>query len=281
MWKPWGNSPMPGKSMKRILVAACLLLALTRTALGEVTVDDPGRFVVDQAGALDAQTRQELEDKLKKLEQQTTAQVKLLTVKSLDDEEVFSFSQRHYTRWKLGQKGKDNGALIVLSLQPHRIRIHTGYGLEGALPDSWCGSISRRVAGQYFKQGRYSQGLRDLTLAVIDKVGAEYGIKPAAPPPQAAPAGSIIGGLVCVLFIVVFLIPLLATLIAFLVQRKGRRRWGGNRPGSTQWGPGWFDAFPTTSSSSWGGTWGSSGGFGGGSFGGGGSSGGGGGGASW
>lgn len=267
------------------LAAGCLFLALAGAAFGEVTVTDPGTFVVDQAGVLDAQTRQDLEKLLKELETRTTAQVKLLTVKSLDDEDVVSFSQRHFVLWKLGVKGKDNGALIVFSLEPHRIRIHTGYGLEGALPDSWCGTLSRRIAGEYFKRQRFSEGLRELTLAVIDKVAREYNVQIAGarPPIQPAPpGGSILGGLVCVLFIVIFLIPILAMLVAFLFQRKGRRRWGGR-----SLGPAWYGGFPSTGSSSWGSGWssssgwGSSGGFSGGSFGGGGNSGGGGGGASW
>jgi uncharacterized protein len=270
--------------------AACLLLLSSRPALAEVTVTDPRTFVVDQADVIDSSAEEELEKLLKQLERQTTAQVKVLTVKSLDSEEIVSFAQRHFVLWKLGQKGKDNGALIVLSLEPHRIRIHTGYGLEGALPDSWCGTLSRHAASEYFKQGRYSEGIRYVTLAVINKVADEYGVKLAgAPRPQLPPQpqGDVAGGLICVLFLVIFLIPLLISLATYFFRRKGRQRWGGRRFGPMLGGPGWYDMFPPSGGSSWGGGWGSGGGFGGGgsfgggSFGGGGDSGGGGGGASW
>lgn len=272
----------------RLLATVCLLAALSSTAFAKVTVADPGTFVVDRAGVIDNAVESELETDLKELERKTTAQVKLLTVKSLDGEEVFSFAERHFEAWKLGQKGKDNGALIVFSLQPHRIRIHTGYGLEGALPDSWCGTLSRQAASAFFKQNRFSDGLRYVTLAVIDKVAREYGVGAAAQaPPRPAPHGDTVGGLVLVLFLVIFLIPMLAALVSLLFRRKGRRRWGGRRYGPSLGGPGWYGWFPPTGGSSWsGGGWSSGGsfgggGFGGGSFGGGGTTGGGGGGASW
>ena len=88
-----------------------------------------------------------------------------MTVQTTDGEDIFSFAQRHAEAWKLGQTGKDNGALIVLALQERRVRIQTGYGLEGVLPDSWAGSLSRSMASQFFKQGKYSQGLLNLTIA--------------------------------------------------------------------------------------------------------------------
>ncbi|HVX62900.1 MAG TPA: TPM domain-containing protein, partial [Pirellulales bacterium] len=202
--------------LRWLVAASLLLLAFAPAVRAEVTVADPGTFVVDKAGLLDAQTQQLLETKLKELEQRTTAQVKLLTVKSLDDEDIFSFAQRQFELWTLGVKGKDNGALIVLSLEPHGIRIHTGYGLEGALPDSWCGTLARRIAGQYFKQQRFSEGLRELTLEVIGKVAAEYGVQIAGarrPQPQAAQPGTNLGGLVCMVFFLIFVFPVLASII--------------------------------------------------------------------
>lgn len=276
----------------RLLAAVCLLAALSSTAFAIVTVADPGTFVVDRADVIDDAVESELEADLKELERKTTAQVKLLTVESLDGEEVFSFAERHFEAWKLGQKGKDNGALIVFSLQPHRIRIHTGYGLEGALPDGWCGTLSRHAASEFFKQNRFSDGLRYVTLAVIDKVAREYGVGVAAKAPRRpAPDGDTVGGLAFVLFLVIFLIPMLAALVGFLFRRSARRRWGGRRYGPSLGGPGWYGWFPPTGGSNWGGGgWtsgggfgggGFGGGFGGGSFGGGGTTGGGGGGASW
>ena len=72
-------------------------------------MSDPGTFVVDTAGVLDAGTRDKLEQLLKQLETKTTTQIKILTVPSLDGEDIFAFSQRHADRWKLGRRQGQRG----------------------------------------------------------------------------------------------------------------------------------------------------------------------------
>jgi uncharacterized protein len=251
-----------------VLVAALWPAALS----AEVTVPDTGQYVVDRAGIVPAATESKLGDWLRELEQKTTAQVKVLTVKTIDGEDVFGFAQRHFDLWKLGKKGKDNGALIVLALDERKVRIHTGYGLEGALPDSWCGTLSRQIAAQYFKRGDYGPGLERLTIAVVNKVADEYGVQVGGVPafrfrPQQRGGGSSLA-LLCPLAIFFILV------MAVSGGRRGRRR-------------GWFPMGPMIGGGGLGGGsfggrgfGGGGGGFGG-SFGGGGRSGGGGGGAGW
>lgn len=248
-------------------------------ARAEVTVQDPGTFVVDTAGLIDADRKRQLEDWLKELEQKSGAQVKVLTVRKLDGEDIFDFTQRQYDLWKLGRAGKDDGALITLALDDRKVRVHTGYGLEGVLPDAWCGETSRAIAARYFKAGQYSVGLYELTLAVARRVADDAGVKltgmPEAPKP---PEETFDLGDLLVLLFIIFLIYLFIR----SMRRRGRRRtmWG--------WPPTYGDGLGPITRSGWsgggwsGGGWSGGGGFsGGGSFGGGGSSGGGGGGASW
>jgi uncharacterized protein len=275
---------MPG-SRRGLVSATCVALALAAVPVrAEVTVRDPGQFVVDQANIIDASTQQRLEGWLLELEQKTAAQVKVLTVPTTDGEEIFAFAQRHFDLWKLGQQGKDNGALIVLALKERQVRIHTGYGLEGALPDSWSGSLSREVAGQFFKRGDYAQGLYRMAVTVVNKVADEYGVTVAGVPAvrhQVRQRGGKISGFVCLLIALVVIIAMFAG-----GGRRGRHRraWGGGLGDALFWGA-ILSQMSRGGGSSWGG--GSHGGFGGGfggfggSFGGGGSSGGGGGGASW
>ena len=111
-----------------------------------------------------------MEGWLRELERKTTAQVKVLTVPTTDGEDIFGFVQRHAEAWRLGRKGKDNGALIALAVKERRVRIHTGYGLEGVLPDSWAGTASRRVATDFFRAGKYAEGLLALTVATANRV---------------------------------------------------------------------------------------------------------------
>ena len=240
-------------------------------ASAETTVQDPGTFVVDDAHLLDAQTAAQLEGWLQKLAAETTAQVKLLTVGSLDGEDIFQFSQRHFTLWKLGQKGKNNGVLIVIAPGDRKLRIHPGYGLEGALPDSWCGTLSRHIARDYFRRGAFAEGARELVVAVVQKVAGEYGKTIAgAVPARFAPAQRQELQVNLALIVIVVLVMLALYWWAMRrgwIDASGRSGgWGGSYGG---WGG---------SSGGWGGgDWGG----GGGSFGGGGDSGGGGGGASW
>ena len=161
-------------------IAACAAAAAPAdpaATTDRLTIPDENTPVIDPAGVIDPATRQQLIEWLHELREKTHAQVKVLTVPSLHGEDIFAFTERHYDLWKLGDKEKEKGALIVLALKEHKVRIHTGRGLEGALPDSWCGTISRQAAKQYFSHGQYSQGLAQLVQAVASRVAADEGVK--------------------------------------------------------------------------------------------------------
>lgn len=258
-----------------VLTAAALLLSST-IAVAELNIPPSGEYVVDTAGAIDPAARQQITGWLKELEQKTGAQAKVLTIRSTDGEDIFSFTERQFERWQLGQRGKDDGVLIVLDVGDHKLRIHTGYGLEAALPDSWCGSLSREAAARFFKAGQYSQGIAFVAQAVALRVAQDQGVTLTGVPRQVhQPAADEQVpdwvGLLIVLVILVFI---------YLAWRNQQR--GGS--GGGFWGGGPSLGWPWISSGSgWGGSFGggSSGGSFGGSFGGGGRTGGGGGGASW
>ncbi len=273
---------MPGKPLHHSIAVLAVTFAAA-TAHAEITVRDDGKFVLDRANVIAAPHEQQLQNALRELEDKTTVQVKVLTVQTMDGEDIFSFSQRHAVLWKLGVKGKNNGALIVMAVKERKLRIQTGYGLEGVLPDSWCGSQSRTVAAKYFKRGQYSPGLYDLTTAVIFRVAKDAGVQltsikqqqnlPPAPGQRNRQNRKRDVGRTLVFVVFFGLILLTSFANIFQRRRRGFNTWGGGGSGRSSWG----------SSNSWG----SSGGFGGsdfgggGSFGGGGDFGGGGGGASW
>ena len=133
---------MNGKVNYRILVSLILFgfLFLPPILRSEVTIPDSGAFVIDMAGIIDVNEKQQLEGWLRELEQKTTAQVKILTVQTIEGEDFFGFVQRHADAWKLGQKGKDNGALICLSLK----------GTSHPYPYwIWVGSCHSRFLGRF------------------------------------------------------------------------------------------------------------------------------------
>ena len=209
------------------LSGTALSLCLAGAAHGAVTVEDPGAYVVDTAGLVEAATERRMEGWLRELEQKTTAQVKVLTVPTTDGEDFFGFVQRHAEAWKLGRKGEDNGALIVLAVEERRVRIHTGYGLEGTLPDSWAGSASRQAAAEFFRAGRYAEGLLFLTVATANRVADAAGVELSGVPAHRVRGGG--RGRMTGAGVGSALMPLLVLLffLGSLRRRRHRSAWGG------------------------------------------------------
>lgn len=247
-----------------------------------VTIDDPGTYVVDAAGVIEAGARARLEAWLRELEQKTTAQVKVLTVRTTGGEDFFSFVHRHAERWQLGRKGKDNGVLIALAIADREDRIHVGYGLEPVLPDSWLGTLRRQVMVPAFRQGQFSEGLFQGVVAVANKIAEAENVTLTGMPaqrvraPRGAPRGGLFAGLVPLIVFV---------LIVSSMRRRGRRRlWGGGAwdaillgqllgrtlgGGRSRWGGGGFSSgFGRGFGGGFGGSFGGGGGFGGGGAGG-------------
>ena len=168
---------------KRVSIVAFVLFLFLVPFADASTPEPPAvphDYVVDLAGVMDNNVKTELNTLLHELEQKTTAQVLILTVQSLDGQGVEEFALNTLTKWKLGQKGKDNGVLIVVAVQDHKYRLEIGYGLEGVLPDSLVGTIGRTYMVPYFRKGDYSTGIYAATLAVINTIAEHEGVSIAA-----------------------------------------------------------------------------------------------------
>ncbi|HET9404432.1 MAG TPA: YgcG family protein, partial [Burkholderiales bacterium] len=123
--------------------------------------------VVDNAEIVKPDTRRRITGQLQAHEQKTTNQIAVLTVPTLGGESVEEYSTRVFEQWKLGQKGKDNGVLVVVVPQDRRMRIEVGYGLEGTLPDAIAARIIRNVMTPRFKEGDYDGGIAQGVGAII------------------------------------------------------------------------------------------------------------------
>jgi len=245
-------------SLKLRALAAALLLALLAVAVPLAAVDPPvpatpSNYVVDLAGVFDAGVEARTNAVLRELEERTTAQVVVLTVRSLEGEslEAFSIDLAH-NRWKLGQKGKDNGVLVTLALQDRKYRVEVGYGLEGTLPDSLVGTLGRELLVPAFRAGDYGGGLAALAGELAARIAASAGVELSATPPVAmrrsgGPAGKPgpLATVLALLLIPLFIYLLIRhpqLLIFMLLSSRGGSRdsWGGGGGGFGGGGGGGF-----------------------------------------
>ena len=121
------------------LASLALGLLVAAGALAQTFPALSGR-VVDQAGLLAPDRRTALEAKLKAREDRTTDQIVVATVRSLEGREIEDYANRLFRHWQLGQREKNNGALLLVAPNERKVRIEVGYGLEGALTDAlWSG----------------------------------------------------------------------------------------------------------------------------------------------
>lgn len=149
------------------------LLFIAQFAAG-IEVPTLTQRVNDYANMLSASTEGQLENVLAALEKDESTQIAVLTIDSLDGENLEGFSLRVVEKWQLGQEKLDNGALLLVAKNDRKIRIEVGYGLEGVLTDLTAGRIIRNVITPNFKNGNFDRGVADGVSAMIAAVRGEY-----------------------------------------------------------------------------------------------------------
>lgn len=152
------------KALRLAIITAILLV--TAIATGTNVPFLTGR-VTDNAQILTADTHRALTESLKAHEEKTGNQIVVLTVPTLEGESIEDYAVAVFKEWKLGQKGKDNGILVIVAPKDRRMHIEVGYGLEGTMPDGLVGSIIRNVMTPRFKDGDYNGGINDGVKAII------------------------------------------------------------------------------------------------------------------
>jgi uncharacterized protein len=155
--------------------------------------------VVDLAQVLPPATAEELSSRLKAHEDKTTNQVAVLIIPSLEGEPLFDFSHRVATTWKLGQRGTDNGALLLVAIKDRKVRLEVGYGLEGALTDARSAQIIRNEIVPRFRAGDFAGGVAAGVDAVLKTIEGTYTASDR--PPAPAQLDDRIGSVVLAVFI--------------------------------------------------------------------------------
>ncbi|HTQ96066.1 MAG TPA: TPM domain-containing protein [Candidatus Acidoferrum sp.] len=260
-------------------VAGLLLVLAAVSFADDFKNFKPTGYVTDRAGIISAQTKTQLEALCLELQQKTGSQMAIVTVKSLDGNDIESYAVDLYKQLGIGSKKEDNGVLLLVAPNDRRYRVEVGYGIEPIINDARAGDAGRTMA-PYLRQGDYSSGIAaaawQLAKYIADDKGVTLTGAPELRPIRQHEDHSNIG-------IWIFLGIIL---LIFLMSRSGGSGsnisrgggggsgwwigpvigggWGGSRGGGS-WGGG--------GGGSWGGGGGGFGGFGGGSSGGGGASG--------
>ena len=258
----WAVLSLHGIAFLTGLLIAVAVLALP--AASAPTFPALAGRVTDAANILPAATAETLDARLAELEKTTTIQVVVATIPDLQGYEIDEYGYQLGRAWGIGQKGQNNGAILLVAPNERKVRIEVGYGLEGVLTDALTSQIIRRDIIPYFKAGDMAGGVASGTEAVVKllQLPPEQRAQAAQAAAAAQASGGSGGGGGTFVWIVIMLI--------WLVVSIARRKRGRGLGSTIIWGPGL---------GGWGGGggWGDGGGGGfgggGGSFGGGGSSG--------
>jgi uncharacterized protein len=156
-----------------IFISVLFLACVVRAA--DVIPPPPAAYFNDYANVVSAGTAQQLNQKLEQFERDTSNQIVVaIYPKMQSDSSIEDYTVRVAESWKVGQKLKNNGAVLFVFIQDHKLYIQVGYGLEGALPDALCKQIIDTEITPHFKQGDYDAGLTAGVNAVLAATKGEY-----------------------------------------------------------------------------------------------------------
>lgn len=250
------------KSKRLIILLTVLLLLFSVILNAELTFPRPSDWIVDEANIINAQVKEVLRRYIIELNQKTGVEFSVVTVSSLQDYTIEDYSIRLAENWKVGQKGIDNGLILLVAPNERRVRIEVGYGLEGIIPDGRAGNVIRNSILPAFSQNNFSKGIYEGSLALLGIIAAEEDVVLQGLPDNyyrktQTQSPSIISTLFSLIIAIFFIVMFIRnpSLFLFLLLTSGRR--------TSSRGSGFGGGFSS----------GSFGGFGGGGFGGGGASG--------
>ena len=159
--------------MLRALAFCLLLIVAPAWAQSLATIPALDSPVVDTTGTLDAAQKQQLEAQSLALQQRKGSQLQVLIVSTTQPETIEQYTQRVFDQWKLGRKGVDDGVILVVAKDDRRVRIHPGYGLEGAIPDAIANRVIQEYLAPKFREGDFGGGIADATATLVKLIDGE------------------------------------------------------------------------------------------------------------
>jgi uncharacterized protein len=256
--------------MKKIFLFLLMIAGFTAWSQDIPPVPNPPKLVNDlsKPATLTPNQVQALETKLKLFDDSTSTNITVVIINTTDGTDIADYALELGRKWGVGQKGNNNGVVLLIAKDDHKLNISPGYGLEKALPDVTCKQIIDYTIVPNFKGDDYYRGIEEGTDAIIQAVKGEYSA------PEGYGKGKSSSGIGRIIFIIIMIVVFLAVSGGkggggSMMSRRGFAAWtiASMLSGSGSRGGGW------SGGSGGGGSSGGFGGFGGGSFGGGGASG--------
>lgn len=163
-------------SWGQLAIVAPLFLCLLGLTAPAWALEPPAYrgYVNDYAQMLHPGSAQEIEQALRAFAETDSTQIAVLTLASLEGDDLEAFSIRTVEKWGVGQRGRDNGVLLLVVKNDRKIRIEVGRGLEGVLTDLAAGRITDNIIRPLFKAGQFDQGIRDGVTAIIKACRGEF-----------------------------------------------------------------------------------------------------------
>jgi len=168
------------KSFKYICVfsyMALLLVLIATPVQADRPIPKPMGLVNDFANVIPSSYEQKIAVITQELLQKTGVPVVVVTMPDIGGAEYNDYANRVYSAWGIGKKGEDKGVLIFVTIKERKMRIETGYGVEGILPDGLVGEIRDQYMIPYMKQNKFGEGLLNGTLAVAQVIAKDAGLK--------------------------------------------------------------------------------------------------------
>jgi uncharacterized protein len=223
--------------LSRALLLLFLVTGLSAFAEKVSTMPAPTGYIDDYAGVISASANTELEIICNEVHNKTRAQIFLVTVKSTEGEEVQTFANELFAKWKIGEKKTDRGVLLLFAIDDHKRWIEVGYGLEGILNDAKVGDIGREMVAD-LKSARYDAATRIGVLQIAQIIAADAGVtlnesldnsalnndRPTLPEPASSPKVATVHGSP---WLILLMVPLfLGPLVGFFVLLHFARKRG-------------------------------------------------------
>ena len=166
------------KLTKLFIVFIIALFTFTH-ALAQNVIEKPNPpvLVTDLAGVLSPEQKQALENKLVALDDASSNQIAVVILPTLDGNPIEEYATKLFRTWGIGNKKTNNGILLLIAIQDKKIRIETGYGLEGAIPDITANSIIDNDIKPAFRQQAYFEGIDKATDDIAKAAVGEYNEK--------------------------------------------------------------------------------------------------------